>query len=85
MFSTLNSNKIKYIEKTYAEVLIAENGYKNFSELPEGGPENEHNYLFATIKTWGTNTGCFNVTPVYCIGNPNVKITKLKVRFWYFL
>lgn len=77
---------LKYKDINYGNVTIPSNGYIRWSDTVTGSPNDQIDgtILFATIGSWGSNGGhCFNVNQTYCIGEANMTITNLNVRFWY--
>ena len=77
---------LKYKDINYGNVTISSNGYIRWSDTVTGSPNDQIDgtILFATIGSWGSNGGhCFNVNQTYCVGEANMTITNLNVRFWY--
>lgn len=80
----LNSNRLKYITKTYDSIHIQGGGYTEWRTIADGLP-NVGNIYFTEIINWSTNSSYkpFVTTPNYIMGEPNSTITNLKVRFFY--
>lgn len=80
------------VSETYFKSLSYEDVAVGDITIPTAGNTNIHSgtksNLFATISTWTSNTGAFNVvsydTNVYAVGAPGTKITNLIVRLWRY-
>lgn len=81
---TLDLPSLQSILVNYGDVTIGSSGWTYFKDLPQGVPDK--NILFAVLDDYGTTVPVesFGVARTCLVGKPNLKITKLRIKFFFY-
>lgn len=80
----LDLPSLKFIIVNYRDVTIGASGWTYFRDLPQGVPNK--NILFAVLDDYGAviPAESFGVARTCLVGKPNLKITNLRIKFFFY-
>lgn len=81
---TLDLPSLQSILVNYGDVTIGSSGWTYFRDLTQGVPDK--NILFTVLDGYGATVPAeaFGVARTCLVGRPNLKITNLRIKFFFY-